>query len=407
MAVFLGYYDVLGYRAFEKYDPNFRVNFNGYKNYQSILTKTLSGYYFHEYRDNYYNLDTFFVLSPHDNSISKFEFKNFCSILAIRQATSLVNHNYTVRGFVVDDKKISFAGNKSNFNYPAKDSPESNLYNILEKKSRFARIVIYDYFDKSYGLNPHDFTKSNLIRKIRTKHGKYYLNPFYVFYSPLEFVETGTKGAIDSKKTIDFSTLADDYYHKLFYSVEYQYNFARNNKKEQKEGFKKAKWLANEFDRELRHSNLEYLPIRLRNDMKYIRLPNDSEYSFYKDAINFIAYLLDQLIEEPINEKIIFNQLKRKYGKKAFSLKILNRIFKKDYRYVPLEIYYIGYCLLKENDLLEKYLSKFDQIYTEILKATTELNSSFYGRLLEKKRNDLIENNNLELEKSHYYNIRK
>lgn len=250
MSVRLSYLDLLGYTAMEKEDySGFHNTFDNdfvpfFVSAKNIFDSVCS----HEIYQNTENVDSFYLLSSFDKNEDIADFISLCRLLSLRQLLSIVEYRFTLRGFATVNNKNYL---NQTFN-PSKVSQKLYLkLDKLQKQTRFARVALDKKIASKQTLA---VCKSKyFVCNVHSKAKTFYVNPFLIFFDPyFDNFQYSNK------------FVRHKFYETLRDSVSYLLNKNHKTSIDNQEPFKKAIWLALQFDYFLRKTNLPYKPILLK-----------------------------------------------------------------------------------------------------------------------------------------------
>lgn len=388
MSVRLSYLDLLGYTAMEKEDySGFHNTFdNDFVPFFVSANNIFDSVCSHEIYQNTENVDAFYLLSSFDKNEDIAVFISLCRLLSLRQLLSIVEYRFTLRGFATVNNKNYL---NQTFN-PSKVSQKLYLkLDKLQKQTRFARVALDKKIASKQTLA---VCKSKyFVCNVHSKAKTFYVNPFLIFFDPY------FDNFQYSNKFVRYK-----FYETLRDSVSYLLNKNHKTSIDNQEPFKKAIWLALQFDYFLRKTNLPYKPILLKKDLKYafLYLKNDN---VILDLISFLKEIITIIKTNFSTEVACLKYLKEKYGKE-FTLKRLKTIIDADTLCVlPLNVFEIGCAFIREVQLKEEIVEetinnlymRLNRLYLSLLSTLKKQHEVFYGSLLEEYRNEFIVGNKM------------
>ena len=389
MPIRLSYLDLLGYKAMEQDNPiEFHERFNAFVDF---MTEEVEFYNIKTSQDSQ-NIDAFFVASDYDDNFFVFEW--LCCVLCYKQITSILDYDFTLRGFMTYDGTF---GDKDAFSEKNVMFPLRTYLDHEQKRTRFARVAL----DRDVAND--DILKEALEKRIllrtNTRAKTPYINPFLPFFSLHGTPEEELLGLVE-----------ESFYRKLRDSVSKLLVDA--SEKDDEEPFRKAIWLALQFDYNLRRYNLPYEPILLTKSMKYAYVHIPMGHNSLDKYLEVCERIISAFEERGYDKKQIIRVLKHNNIDvslrmlKSLSMKnSVNRIPIDSYKIIDFLIYYMRnepssslYNASKITELKKEH----DECYISLLEEIrSKVKYSFYGSLLEKARNEQE-----GIEKTRYFEFR-
>lgn len=381
----LSYLDLLGYKYFDSLNHSvfnerfekFCADFLKNKKFKEILEN-------HIIKRSSRNKDSFFIVTDLDNFEDCTEFIKLCELLSYRQVYSIINHEFTLRGYLT---YFESPNNYDHFSLKEITKAKERLLDEKQKETKFARIVINNVVAVQPVLSLS--YKSKIIQKVNTSNKTYFINPFYFLFA----------------KDIDATELSKKFYESLKDTISKLLDESR--KIEDKKPYEKYIWLTLQFDHFVRKFDLPFKPILLSKDIKYAAFSGEEQLKSCEAFLSEIRNLFGEYASTFPTVNNCLKYLKSK-SRKDFSYNKTRALFIENTDAIPINTYkiviYIINELIKKNLKDKSDIKAFDELYKGFLLEIkrTKL-SNLDGFLLEEYRNNFIDKYS---EKTHYFDLK-